>query len=187
MAIYKREGLVLKSARHALLTSHLSPSISSSHAITETFYSRTHTNQEGIGKICAAEVTVNGGWKIHLTAAYIHPEVSLQYIKFFMTTSLCAYSFSVADIFPEIATKKYSQMPLIVTGDFNLDMLKQENKQFLDFMRERFIVESVQTTPTTLGGTCLDLMLVGNADATSMPFISYFSYHRPIISICKPK
>lgn len=104
-----------------------------------------------------------------------------------MTTSLCAYSFSVADIFPEIATKKYSQMPLIITGDFNLDMLKQENKQFLDFMRERFIVEFVQTTPTTLGGTCLDLMLVGNADATSKPFISYFSYHRPIISICKPK
>ena len=65
-------------------------------------------------------------------------------------------------------------MPLIITGDFNLDISKEENKLFLDFMQQCFGMESIMSTPTTLGGTCIDLLFTRNVDATCMPFITYY-------------
>nr|XP_029713647.1 uncharacterized protein LOC115257831 [Aedes albopictus] len=78
-----------------------------------------------------------------------------------------------------------SSMPIIVTGDFNIDISKAENIEFIDFMKQYLHLE-LATDPsqaTTLGGSCLDLIFTRKIRAESRRYCSYFSYHRPILSV----
>lgn len=93
--------------------------------------------------------------------------------KFFLTRHLMMYTRTV--------------MPLIITGDFNIDVLKQENAEFIDFMLKylRLNLASDATQATTFGGSCIDLTFTRNVQAECKRYCSYFSYHRPILSILK--
>ena len=48
-------------------------------------------------------------------------------------------------------------------------------------MKKHFNLDSVPIeSPTTLGGTTIDLMFAINIDSGLLPLVSYFSYHRLI-------
>jgi len=49
-------------------------------------------------------------------------------------------------------------------------------------MPREFRLQYVPTTPTTLGNTTIDLTFVRIINISVMPFVSYFSYHRPILN-----
>lgn len=76
-------------------------------------------------------------------------------------------------------------MPIVVTGDFNIDVSKKENTEFIDFMKQYLLLDlsSDPNQATTLGGTCLDLLFTRNIHADNKRYCSYFSYHRPILSV----
>lgn len=76
-------------------------------------------------------------------------------------------------------------MPIVVTGDFNIDISKQENVEFVEFMQTymHLNLASDRNQPTTLGGSCLDLTFTRNIRCECTRFCSYFSYHRPILSV----
>ena len=77
--------------------------------------------------------------------------------------------------------------PLVVTGDFNVDVSKPENKDFIDFM-EKYLRLHLATDPTqatTLGGSCLDLTFFRNINVECRRYCAYFLYHRPILSVLR--
>lgn len=80
---------------------------------------------------------------------------------------------------------KRSELPIVLTGDFNIDVAKQENNDFVEFMQNylNFKLVTERTQATTLGGSCIDLTFTMNIRASCRRYISYFSYHRPILTL----
>ena len=76
---------------------------------------------------------------------------------------------------------------LLVSGGFNIDVSKQENVEFVTFMEEYIKLRLLSTSSqaTTLGGTCIDLVFGKNIDVESRRYVSYFSCHRPLLSLIK--
>ena len=66
----------------------------------------------------------------------------------------------------------------IPCGDFNNDPL--HNNYLVDFMKNEFGLNYVQTTPTTLGNTTIDCTFTRNINVDILPYVSYLSYHRPM-------
>lgn len=77
--------------------------------------------------------------------------------------------------------------PIVVTGDFNIDVSKPENVEFVEFMQRylRLNLMSDRSQATTLGGSCLDLTFTRDIHSECRRYCSYFSYHRPILSVLK--
>lgn len=122
------------------------------------------------GDVCAVEVQIMG-IRTLLMSLYISPDTTIKQKKFFIARNLILY--------------KRSSMPIVVTGDFNIDVMNGKNIEFIDYMKQYLSLE-LQTNPaltTTLGGTCLDLTFTRNIDLKCKRYCSYFSYHRPILSI----
>lgn len=144
------------------------------------------------GDICAAEVVIMGTPTL-LVSVYISPgkgfiiaSVIICYINFIPST---ATTLRQKEFFIVRTLMTYAKrtMPMIVTGDFNIDLSKSENSQFIEFMKThlRLSLATDPTQATTLGGSCLDLMFIRNIRAECRRYCSYFSYHRPILSILK--
>ena len=126
------------------------------------------------GDICAAEVAVMG-IEVLLVSMYIAPKTTTNQKKWFLARKLLQTS--------------EKGMPMVVTGDFNLDVSKPDCSEFLEFMRENFglkLANDVRKT-TTKNGTVLDLTFIRNMTAEVTRFVSYFSYHRPILSVIRPQ
>ena len=51
-----------------------------------------------------------------------------------------------------------------------------------EFMQREFRLQYVPTTPIPLGNTTIDLTFVRNINISVMPFVSYFSYYRPMVN-----
>ncbi|XP_055623676.1 uncharacterized protein LOC129767083 [Toxorhynchites rutilus septentrionalis] len=97
---------------------------------------------DGFGDICAAKVIVMNT-EVLLVSVYIPPGTSTNNIKWFMTRNLFCYAKQV--------------IPMVVTGDFNIDVSKPENIEFLDFM-ENYLnlrLANNRNEATTLDQCCL--------------------------------
>ncbi|CAG4934606.1 unnamed protein product [Colias eurytheme] len=75
-----------------------------------------------------------------------------------------------------------SNIPILLCGDFNKNVKTDDS--FLRFMKETFNLENLSdvSKSTTLKGTTIDLTFARHITAENLPFISYFSYHRPILN-----
>lgn len=143
------------------------------------------------GDICLAEITITDKRAL-LFCLYISPG---------MQPNQTFYSFSLVDTFYfsidfTIKQKKFflarnlflysrDDMPMVVTGNFNIDLSREENFHFVDFMRKylRLELASDPTKATTLGGSCVDLTFIRNIRLDSKLYYSCFFYHRPILSV----
>lgn len=126
---------------------------------------------EKYGDICAADVVVDNG-RMLLFCVYLSPNTTMKQAKTFMTRNLFLY--------------RSNDIPIIVTGDFNIDITKSENLDFVKFMKDflalDLISDSIQST--TLSGSCIDLVFAKNIPALpTKSFITYFSYHRPLFTV----
>ncbi|XP_038117306.1 ATP-dependent DNA helicase PIF1-like [Culex quinquefasciatus] len=125
------------------------------------------------GDICAAKAVVMGT-EILLVSVYISPGTTTKQKLWFLSRHLGPIA--------ELDT------PMVVTGDFNLDVSKQDSSRFVEFMAYHFklrLSNDVKKT-TTLGGTVLDLTFTKNIEAAVTRYASYFSYHRPMLSVIRP-
>jgi endonuclease/exonuclease/phosphatase family metal-dependent hydrolase len=81
-------------------------------------------------------------------------------------------------------------IPIILAGDFNIDLKKKENETFVTYMEETFrlkLMSNPQCSTTRSNcKSCIDMVFARNVDklkcANYIPY-EYFSYHRPILSI----
>ena len=63
---------------------------------------------------------------------------------------------------------------------FNMDIM--QNKSFVKFMISKFDLDCISSASTTLGNTCIDLTFTSNISVQALPYVSYFSYHRPVLN-----
>ena len=95
---------------------------------------------DNYGDVCAVEVILNG-IRTLIFAVYISPETTTKQKKYFVARNLFSYA--------------RQNISLLVTGDFNIDISKQENVEFVTFMEEYMKLHLIFTPSqaTTLGGT----------------------------------
>lgn len=123
------------------------------------------------GDICAAMVEVMGT-RVVLVSVYISPGTTLKQKK----------AFIIRKLLPTVQ----KNLPLVVTGDFNIDVLKRENVDFLTLMSDlRLTLANDVRQTTTHGGTVLDLTFTRNIHASITRYVCYFSYHRPMLSVLR--
>ncbi|UYV62692.1 hypothetical protein LAZ67_2001586 [Cordylochernes scorpioides] len=135
------------------------------------------------GDMCMTEVTcfaANTSFKFILGAVYIHPGASMQDIGMLLWQGLGPYihNSQYVPLFVQID----SSIPILLCGDFNKNV-KPDNS-FLNFMKNTYNLDCVSNVSksTTLKGTTIDLTFARHITAETLPFISYFSYHRPILN-----
>nr|XP_029715803.1 uncharacterized protein LOC109402861 [Aedes albopictus] len=166
----KRTGV--RAGGVAILQSTQSSTMAVAHEINklDASYDPMMAVADEYGDICAIELPVMGTRTL-LFSLYLSPGTTLKEKKFFLARNLIHY-FSV-------------DTPVVVTGDFNIDVSKPDNFEFIDFMRIylRLELASDRSLATTLGGSCLDLTFMRNIRVACTRYCAYFSYHRPILSV----
>ncbi|UYV76646.1 K02A2.6-like [Cordylochernes scorpioides] len=135
------------------------------------------------GDMCMTEVTcfaANTSFKFLLGAVYIHPGASMQDIGILLWQGLGPYIHNSQYAPPFVQVD--SSIPILLCGDFNKNV-KPDNS-FLKFMKNTYNLDCVSNVSksTTLKGTTIDLTFARHITAETLPFISYFSYHRPILN-----
>jgi hypothetical protein len=113
-----------------------------------------------------------------LGAVYIHPNVPQDSIEYLIFEMLGAYSEAIRLVFPSMNPD--TETPILMCGDFNTDVT--QNKPFVNFMKSRFNLDCRSSASTTLGNTCIDLTFTRNVSVRTLPYVSYLSYHRPVVN-----
>lgn len=74
---------------------------------------------------------------------------------------------------------------MIVTGNFNIDMMEEENLAFADFMHTYLALQlaSDPTQPTNIHGSCVNLTFTRNVRHESKRYYSHSMCHRPMLSL----
>jgi endonuclease/exonuclease/phosphatase (EEP) superfamily protein YafD len=76
-------------------------------------------------------------------------------------------------------------MPIILAGDFNVNVKDNYKTELVEFMNDTFELDSLSdlSQGTTGFNSCIDMVFGRNVNNLScMHYVSYFSYHRPILS-----
>jgi hypothetical protein len=76
-------------------------------------------------------------------------------------------------------------IPIILVGDFNIELKKKENGTFVTYMEATFGLKLMSNPQcsTTSSKSCIDTVFARNVDNKCANYITYFSYHRPVLSI----
>lgn len=135
-----------------------------------------------VGDICAAECQLENGQVIMMVAIYISPRSCVHNIIKFIHKILLAYTIEGAALLGE----DYDKIPMIMSGDFNINFNSKEAEPLITFLDEKFKLKlnTDRTQSTTRSGTTIDAVFSRNLpNLHSKLFVSYFSYHKPIISV----
>jgi hypothetical protein len=95
-----------------------------------------------------------------------------------MFQMLGAYSEAIRLIFQSMNPD--TETPILLCGDFNTNVM--QNKSFVNFMKSRFNLDCRSSASTTLGKTCIHLTFTRKVSVQTLPYVSYFSYHRPVLN-----
>jgi hypothetical protein len=99
-------------------------------------------------------------------------------IVYFMFQMLGAYSDAIRLIYPSMNPD--TETPILLCGDFNADVT--QNNSFVNFMKYRFNLDCRSSASATPGNTCIDLTFTRNVSVQTLPYVSYFSYHRRVLN-----
>ena len=135
--------------------------------------------------ICAAEVMVKGV-KALVVVFYISPRVAYGNLKDFFEVNLLMYNLKAIKIFESLQRREYGDIPMLISGDLNLDLNLENGCDFAGFMKRTININLVSdmNMVTTRGGTALDAVHACGLDRVDCKnFVSYFLYHEPIL--CK--
>ncbi|EZA46684.1 hypothetical protein X777_03551 [Ooceraea biroi] len=131
------------------------------------------------GDVCLAEITIDSTIRFILGSVCIHSGSSSREIGMLLYQSLAPY---IANNSVHPFVEMDADVPIVLCGDFNVDIM--QNTQFVDFMKNTFNIDCATraTTGTTLGNTCLDFTFTRNISVECLNYISYFSYHHPVLN-----
>jgi hypothetical protein len=129
------------------------------------------------GEVCLTWITMDSTVRFILCSVYIlvHPCSSSRDIGMLLFQSLApCIANNSAHPFLEVD----ADVPIVLCGDIT------QNMQFVDFMKNTFNIDCATraTTGTTLGNACLDLIFTRSISVQCLNYISYFSYHRPVLN-----
>ena len=136
------------------------------------------------GDICSAEVTIDGT-QVLLVALYISPGSRLQNIKEFLELNLWAYSHKTNSL-KYVASRNLDKIAIMLVGDLNVNLTSGYGQQLLQFLDDTWNlkINNDISLPTTKGSTCIDAVFSRNMNQIkTLNYVSYFSYHNPLLSI----
>jgi hypothetical protein len=139
---------------------------------------------DSCGDVCAAECPVNGQ-KVLVVAVYVSPNTPSDDWKCLIFYNLAGYSPKMCKMFKFLARRGCEDMPIILAGDFNVSVKDDYNAELVDFMKDTFEIDVLSdlSQGTTRSNSRIDMVFGRNVDnLSSMNYVSYFSYHRPILS-----
>ena len=129
-------------------------------------------SMSGIADICITKINLQNNYYILIIGIYISPNTNIKYIKNFIYEKL----------------KNIDKgMPLLLCGDFNINLQKKENHEFIDFMKANFglnLISKIEES-TTIKKSCIDLFFTRYLTINLKYCISYFTYHKPIFGLIK--
>jgi hypothetical protein len=140
---------------------------------------------ESCGDGCEAECLVNGQ-KILVVTVYVSPNTPSYGCKSLIFSNLDGYSQKVCKMF-EIWK---GEVVRILAGDFNVNVKNNYNAELVIFMNDTFALDVLSdlSQETTRSKLCIDMVFGLNVDNLScMNYVSYFSYHRPILNTTNHK
>ena len=74
----------------------------------------------------------------------------------------------------------------MLVGDLNVNLTSDDGQQLLQFLDDTWNlkINNDISLPTTKGSTCIDAVFSRHMDQIkTLNYISYFSYHNPLLSI----
>lgn len=141
-----------------------------------------NVTQAAIGDICASQVKMDDGREFLMVVVYISPNQKVTEIIKFLHRRLLIYSREGSRILGD----NLDELPMILAGDFNVNFATNDSIPLTTFLEQKFDlkINNKPTEPTTRYGTTIDAVFSRYLDnITSNTFVTYFSYHRPIISL----
>ena len=157
-----------------IITPHMNISVSGTDFINAA--------RSSIDDICAADCKMNNGQIIIIVAIYISPNQPIKDILIFLKRILWAYTIKGSQ---ELDVDFY-QRPMIIAGDFNTEFNYDRGKQIIHYFQTQLglCMNNNPNVGTTRYGTTIDAVFSRNLnDMASQVFATYFSYHKPIISV----
>lgn len=140
------------------------------------------------GEMCGVRGVLDNGTMILLVCVYLSPDQPLHKILQFFKEGLYLYKTGSSDFVSE----NYDKIPIIMAGDFNVDFMapdaesSKKSEGLINFLQETYSLNICNDVKigTTKHGSCLDAVFSRHIDKIdSKIYCSYFSYHRPIVSI----
>ena len=132
----------------------------------------------GVGDVCL--VSVNRGDRpiCVLGSVYVHPNIPFSKVQFLFFSALATYGTWILGLIPDLDVDL--EVNIVLLGDFNVDM--KDHSEYAEFIEKQFSLKHhPMESPTTLGCTRIDHAFLRNMNIECMPYVSYFSYHRPIL------
>ena len=111
-------------------------------------------NVSPVGELCTAECRSENGQTILIVAIYIRANKKITDIMDFVHEQLLAYT----PLGSAALKKNYDKMPMILSGDFNVNFASNVSVLSVDFLREKLHLKmnNDPNEPTTKYGTTID-------------------------------
>ncbi|GFV88252.1 uncharacterized protein TNCV_4542981 [Trichonephila clavipes] len=115
--------------QHTQDTSHIVTSYMDIHT---KFTRGIGVNVSDIGEICVARCNSENGQYILMVAVYISPEKSMQQIEQFLFENLMIYT-KGSELLEKRFGEKFDDIPMILSGDFNINFADDKNLSLIEF------------------------------------------------------
>ncbi|GFX99223.1 uncharacterized protein TNCV_2494041 [Trichonephila clavipes] len=84
--------------------------------------------------------------------------------------------------------ENYHMLPIILAGDFNVNLASKDGQLLVNFLQDKLELQmnkanNKRSEPTSRYGTTIDTVFSRFSNFRSKTYVSYFSYHKPIVSI----
>jgi hypothetical protein len=125
------------------------------------------------------------GEKVLIVTLYLSNNTPIDDCKRFVLIHFGTFTPKFSEEYSIMPEEGHSTIPIILAGDFSID-LKKENETFVTYMDETFGLKLMSNPQcsTTRSKSCIDMVFARNVDNLKCAnYITYFSYHRPILSV----
>ena len=130
----------------------------------------THMQDTTFLELCQCDIPFQNT-KLQLMGLYKPLTTSLKQFKHELDSVLCSSDVDIC-------------LPLILLGDCNIDMLGDNHQAFLTYMYNKYKLQQHIPTPTTLTGTCIDLVFSDLSDINAYALVNTWStYHTLVVSV----
>jgi endonuclease/exonuclease/phosphatase family metal-dependent hydrolase len=126
------------------------------------------------------------GEKVLIVTLYLSNNTPIDGCKKFVLIHLGTFAPKFSEEYSIVPEEGLNTIPIILAGDFNIEVKKKENETFVTDMEEIFGLKLMSNPQcsTTRSKSCIDMVFAINVDNLKCAnYITYFSYHRPILSV----
>jgi hypothetical protein len=129
---------------------------------------------DSCGDVCAAECPVNGQ-KVLVVTVHVSPNTPWDDWKSLTFSNLARYSQKVCKMLVFLTRRGCEDMPILLAGDFNVNMKDNYNAELVEFMKDTFELDVLSdlSQGTTRSNSCIDMVFGRNVD--NLPYMNYVS------------